>query len=534
MGNAGKGRDAYLREVLYVIFKRKKLVLSVLALVMLGVAGGLLLSRPQYEASAILMVKRDRGELVVTPAQGSAGNVNLRVNLDQDLNSEAELLKRRSLLVRVAQTIGTEALVKGRLVATASDTGPVDGLPSRALQLFQEAFGVARPVLAVVTTPSHWITSRQPVDEVERAVEALDAKLQVSAVMNSNLIRVSYVANDPRLAGACLELLVKNYLDEYTKIRATPGVVDFFERQVKTLAGELKTAEESLRDFDLKQGITSVSRQRELYLSTGTEREVALRLARSAVEELQEKSRALRAQLQQLPETIPLTEETRRSPLRDTLAQKLLEFQIERTKLLQKYMESDRRVQDIEREITALRDRFLSAGEWEVARKTYGINPARNPLLMEVVQTEAQLLREQIRVAHLEQDTREFVARLRHLDAMAMERARQERDVKMLEEAYLLYSRKYEEARISTALDQSRIVNIALAEPVQVTRRGSSRGPLQLSLLGAIVGLVSGVALAFCREAFSHSFTTDDSVRRHLGLPVLGSIPDERERKPRS
>jgi capsular polysaccharide biosynthesis protein len=52
-----------------------------------------------------------------------------------------------------------------------------------------------------------------------------------------------------------------------------------------------------------------------------------------------------------------------------------------------------------------------------------------------------------------------------------------------------------------------------------------------LTMLGGIVGLVSGVGLAFAREYFSDSFTTEDNVRHQLGVPVLTSIPDDRNNR---
>jgi len=535
MGTAQKPRDAYLAEAVYVVFKRKKLVLSIFLLVMAAVAAGILMSTEQYEASALLMIKRDRGELVVTPSS-SGGNVNLRVNLDQDLNSEAELLRRRSLLGSVVQAVGPDVLLKGRVAAAPGGTAQGDEKWAfRAINFVQEKLGLARPAVAVPASSVSWGPARDamPGGALDQAISALDTKLQVQPILNSNLIRVTYASEDPRLAAGVLDLLIKNYLDQYTRIRATPGVVDFFERQVKTLSTELQTAEEALREFDAQRGITAVGQQRALYLTTGNEREVALRLARSAVDELKEKAKVLRAELGRLPERVETGQEVRRNPVRDAMASKLLEFEVERNKLLQKYMDGDRRVKDVEREIELLRDRFLAAGEWEVARKAYGDNPLRNPLLIDLVQTEAQLLKEQVRVAHLEQDMKEFYARLRHLDASAFERARRERTIKMLEDAYLLYTKKYEEARISTALDQSRIVNVAVAEPVQVApkRKAAGRSPMQLLLLGAVVGLVSGVGGAFCREYFSPSFTTDDSVSRHLGLPVIGSIADRGKKR---
>jgi uncharacterized protein involved in exopolysaccharide biosynthesis len=151
----------------------------------------------------------------------------------------------------------------------------------------------------------------------------------------------------------------------------------------------------------------------------------------------------------------------------------------------------------------------------------------RNPLLVDLVNTEATLLRVRVRTKMLERDMQDFYGRLRHIDRAAYERARLDRRVKALEEAYLMYAKKYEEARISYAMDQSRLVNVTLAEPVYVTPI-AQRGTDQLGLLGAAVALLTGVGAAFLRESFSRSFTTEASVPRHLSLPLLGSVGNRR------
>src|SRR6185503_8197038 len=104
------------------------------------------LSTPSYEAGATLLMKRERGELLVTPTSNAPGNVNLRVNLDQDLNSEVELLQRRSLLLDVVKAIGAPVVLAGRL------PGQPDGSeapPPSAVKAFAQDFvGFVRPALA--------------------------------------------------------------------------------------------------------------------------------------------------------------------------------------------------------------------------------------------------------------------------------------------------------------------------------------------------------------------------------------------------
>jgi uncharacterized protein involved in exopolysaccharide biosynthesis len=521
-------RDSYAREFLYVVFKRKWFIVGVVLVVLGGVAAGAMLTKPTYEASATLMLKRERGELLVTPSQGAGGNVNLRVNLDQDLNSEVELLQRRSLLGEVVRTLGAPVVLAGRLPSPEPDGAAAP--PSAARGFTQDIIGFVRPALAAPGRISGWLSSEPALPDVDRAVMSLDTKLRVSPVPNSNLIKVSFVAQDPRLASAVLDTLVKGYLEQYSRLRSSPGTADFFRKQVEEIGLQLKTAEDALREFDQREGITLLNRQREIYLASAMEQETALQHARSTVDELKEKTRVLREHLSTLPEKIQTSEEIRKNPVADVMGTRLLELELERNKLLQKYTEQDRRVSDVERQIEMLKERFLAAETWEFARKTFGDNPARNPFIIELVNAEAERIRAEVRAKNLARTTGDYYARLRHADAMVVERARQERRIKTLEDNYLLYTKKSEEARISGALDENRIVNVALAEPVVVSpQAGGGRSVSQLFVLGAIVGLVGGVGGAFCREYLSQAFTTEASVGRELDLPVVASIKDERK-----
>jgi uncharacterized protein involved in exopolysaccharide biosynthesis len=199
--------------------------------------------------------------------------------------------------------------------------------------------------------------------------------------------------------------------------------------------------------------------------------------------------------------------------------------------MLQLYTEQDRRVQDVEREIALLRQRFASEPNVEFARESYGPNPARTPLQLDLINTETQLLSATVKTKNLERDIQAAEARLDQVSKTAYDRQRLERKVKMLEESYLIYAKKYEEARISNAMDKNRIVNISVVEPVNIVAKPGTGGKsaLDLALLGTVFGLVIGVGGAFGREYINTTFSTEESARRQLRLPVLGSIPEERK-----
>jgi capsular polysaccharide biosynthesis protein len=99
------------------------------------------------------------------------------------------------------------------------------------------------------------------------------------------------------------------------------------------------------------------------------------------------------------------------------------------------------------------------------------------------------------------------------------------REKNIQEANYLLYVRKQEEARISDALDESRIINVAVVEPVAVPVVPSRSRPLVL-LLGLLAAIVVSMGVAVVAEYLDPSLRTSEDIKEYLDLPVLASVSD--------
>jgi succinoglycan biosynthesis transport protein ExoP len=519
-----------LREILTVVFKRKWLILTVAFVIFAGAAIGAMLAPREYEANAILMMTRARADLTVTPFDASSGALALRLTPSQDLVGESELLKRRSLLLHIVKTLGSKSTLSGRL--PSPDGSDEAQAPSDSLfGQMREMVTFVRPAGAGPARILAPFATKEPLSQAELAVQALARQLKVAPVDNTNLIKVTLAANDPAYAGKVLDLLLGEYLEQYVQMRTNPGAVQFFETQVTTLARELREAEDAKQTLEQKYGVRRLETQTDLYLKAASDREAMLQAARTEADGLREKVRMLRDQLERMPEKVRASEEIRVNPMQDAMRAKLFDLEIQRNKALQLYTDDDRRVQDLEREITLLRQRLTTEPNVEFAKESYGQNPTRLPVQLELVNAESQLVGTTVKVKNLEQDLREAEGRLDQMSKAVYDRTRLERKVKMLEENYLVYAKKYEEARISSAMDKNRIVNISVVEPVNIAAKPgvNGRSGLQLALMGAAFGLVLGVGGAFGREYLDRSFSTEENVRRQLNLPVLGSIPEDKK-----
>jgi uncharacterized protein involved in exopolysaccharide biosynthesis len=141
---------------------------------------------------------------------------------------------------------------------------------------------------------------------------------------------------------------------------------------------------------------------------------------------------------------------------------------------------------------------------------------------LEKTQVQEESLRARQVVASAQIVTLHTMAQQRQSDAVAQDDL--VRTAKAEEDSYLLYRRKREEARIADALDDRRILNVAvLGPPVAPVL------PLHSMMFWLAVGL--GLALpisigaGFTAEYFDATIRTPDEAHGLLEVPVLAWLP---------
>ena len=71
---------------------------------------------------------------------------------------------------------------------------------------------------------------------------------------------MSFTANDSAYAAKVLDLLVKEYLDQYVRMRTNPGAVQFFEARYDP-GPELRDAEDAKQALEQKFGVDRLETQ---------------------------------------------------------------------------------------------------------------------------------------------------------------------------------------------------------------------------------------------------------------------------------
>ncbi|MCG8463127.1 MAG: hypothetical protein MI919_43140, partial [Holophagales bacterium] len=241
--------------------------------------------------------------------------------------------------------------------------------------------------------------------------------------------------------------------------------------------------------------------------------------------ENQAKVEFLHEQLETLPDRIAAESTITESETVKLLKQNILELQIRRTELLSRYTPTSTRVQDLERQIEHAVLMLENHDDQQLEEVMTAVNPAYQTLNVDLVQTEARLAASQARLEALDEQIDIYRDKLNRLEMLSTELQRLKNDVENKEKAHQSYLQKEEEARLSSSLDESGIVNLAIFERAEppVTAQPSKKKTTVIT--GLLVGLVLGVVLAFVRDFFDPRVKSSAQAYRLSSTPILAEVP---------
>ena len=81
--------------------------------------------------------------------------------------------------------------------------------------------------------------------------------IRVTRKNNSDLLEISYTSNDPGIAYNTLDILMTEFVNEYRDIRyvETDKVIAYFKAELDRIGTELRIAEDSLTDYNIKKRV---------------------------------------------------------------------------------------------------------------------------------------------------------------------------------------------------------------------------------------------------------------------------------------
>ena len=494
--SAGKSdQTAFLKSAVTVLFRRKWLVLTIFIITAAGATAFAMLTPNRYKSSMKILIKNERVDAAVSAEEHTW--TDRKGVSEEAINSEIELLKSKDLVQQVAEKLHLDKRNK--------EPGLLSALRRR---------NDGRPM------------------GLDDAIQNLQNNLEVSPVKKADIIEITYVDTSPEMSAAVLKQLADDYLDKHLKLHQTPGAHQFFKDQSSTYEQQLRSVQGELTGFRKRNEVTDLETQKKLALNYQSDLEKVLMRTEADIQDAGKKIEQMRQQINSMPARI-LTQ-SREIPNQfavERFNSALLELRNKRTLLLTKFREDDRLVQEVDTQIQDTKMALEKAEKFKGVENQTDQNPVRQGLEPELHKTEAALAGLRAQKETLNRQLGEYQGRLKQLEEATLKNNELERSLKQTEEAYKLYSKKEEEARISEALDQQKIANVMIAEsPTVPLSPFKPNRPLTMAL-GLLLGLFGSISAAFMLEYFNDSVRTSDDLEALVGLPVLATIPAAREYK---
>jgi uncharacterized protein involved in exopolysaccharide biosynthesis len=434
----------------------------------------------RYESHFRVLLRRGRFDPVISSQPANAMDFTRSEITEEELNSEVELLRDDNLLRQVVEVVGL--------------------------------------------VPARTMDSNQPA-EVERAVRKLSRRLNVEAVKKSNLIAVSYKDTVPERAQHILAALADLYVQTHVNLQRPAGEIQFFDQQTDESEKRLHRSEAKLVHFTRDRGIASAALQRDIALQKLGEADATNRLIDLDRVETERRLVSLREQIKSFPSrSVTLKRWADNPQVLEKMKTHLLELQLKRTELLTRFEPSYRLVEEVEKEISETRASIEAEALTPVRDETTDKDPNYEWARMEIEKAQVQGDGLRARQSDASAQTASLRTFAQQMQAESIDQQDLMRTAKADEENYLLYLRKREEARIGDALDERRILNVAIVEQplIPVLPRHSTLFYFALAFMSA---MVFSIGLAFASEYFDSTIRTPSEAYNLLEVPVLAWLP---------
>ncbi len=473
-----------LRSVAETSFRYRGLWLSIVVTVLAMTVLYTLLTPRQYRSEMDILVQNKRGDEQITPNR-STGTVTVNEVTEEQINSEIQLLRSRCL--------------------------------------------------ANVVVDPQWnnrnlsAMSQQQLKQHEKAVEQFNKHLSVELIRKSNVIHATYTASDPKVATDTLDRLLSAFLAKQREIAQPPGTAQFFTDQASHYKKQLDQAQQQLAQYQQQNQIVSLPEKEQAIDREVNDAETELRGTDAQIEELSRRIGTQTAQLRSVPSRQTTQERTLPNDYSvERLNTMLAELENRRTSLLTKFTPEDRLVQEVDRQIADTKNALYKAQHMTSQERSTDVNPIWQSVTGTIIQD--QTSRQALKAKH--DALTEQIATLRNslsnAESSTVPYTTLRQRVTDLENNYQLYTQKRDEAQIADAMNENRLLNVAVAQNPTFSIMPFRPKPLIDIALGGFTAVFLACFMVFFAEMGRGTIATSVEIEKMSRFPVLATVPMDR------
>lgn len=353
---------------------------------------------------------------------------------------------------------------------------------------------------------NRWQESTKGVGSFEGwLAELIRGRLEVRPSRGSNVIYVSYTAQDPAFAAAVANAFVQGYLESSMDLRTGPAkqFSEFFEANAKKLRVNLEEAQSRLSQYQQAQGIVGTDERLDVETARLNELSTQYVAQQAALADSGSRQNAANAQGDRSPEVVA-------NPLVNGLRADLVRQEAQLEQLSTRLGDKHPQVLELRSSINELRSKL----DTEIKRVTSSVG---------VNNTVSQSRAAQIKVALEEQR-----AKVLKLKAIRDEAAILQRDVDNAQKAYDAVATRMSMTSLESQANQTNISALEYASPPSFP---SSPSTLKNIFLSVVLGGILAIAAALLFESRDKRVRTSAELEVLLDQALIGTIPSFNKKK---
>ncbi|MFH1351241.1 MAG: polysaccharide biosynthesis tyrosine autokinase [Pseudomonadota bacterium] len=500
MEDETKEQQIELRDYLRVILKRRWTAITVFTVIVITVAIHAFTATPIYEATTRLIIDKENPnvvsiqEVMAVDASGT-----------DYYQTQYKILESRSLAREVIKRLNLEK-------SEEFFPKPKDDFISKLKRSVQETTKQWKESLFSLFKTNDKSSLAAP-DESEKydpdssLVTGFIGRVNISPIRNSRLVDVNFQAKDPVLVAKIVNTLARTYIDQNleTKLSAVQDAVRWLHSRVEEERKRVEKAEQALLRYKEAHSIITG-------FSDELEKVTAQKLAELNKQVVDAESRRVEAEtryqqamaLTGTPDMLDSISEVLNNQLIREIKGMEVELYKRMSELSKKYGQNHPQMIAIESELKTLQKRKAQ----EVNRVISSLKNEYRVALARENSVKAALAKQKVEALELNQKAIEYGVLRREAEGA--------------KQMYELLIKRFKEASVT---EDMRTGNIRIVDRAEVPKKPVKPRKQLNILLAIIVGLVTGIGLAFFFEYLDNTIKVPEDVKQYLKIPYLGPVP---------
>lgn len=488
MNTESQNSENFLREILFIVFANKRLIIDTIALIFIAVLAVALLAPKKYTAQSTLLVKGKRVERnpeIVQQLQEKRQEITR-----EDLNSEAEI-------------IASVEVLKRTILALAKN---------------DQVFDIP------LSTNGNEAKDEAAEEKLIKTSSKLASALSVTVVRSSQVLELGIIWGSPSEGEAILKELVNQYLSYRNAVYKPEQTKDFYDQTVAAYQSliDVKSSEIAMVITKIKAPESS----KEIESNLAVKKEYQLQLG------ILEKSRlALTSELKYLRKQLDMVDQVAQFNANRLPGHEKKTYQFFSNIENQAIRDMANIVHLKLEEYTKISRNFVASSERAKSMKTeldksYRTLVREVRALMEHQENELMAVRDSIRFLQSKVD--EIDVRNGALAQYQMQLEKLEREKRLLEKTYENYYRLKEESLMFERIQSASLnTQIIVLTPAWASSSATFPNKRLLIPFGLVIAVLVALTVAFINEYFDDSIKRASDSERYLGLPTISALSNK-------